>query len=182
MGEFSDFYIVTKMAKKAKKKTSKKKKKGGLPAKYAKMGFAKGWEEYKKTKAYKKKHAKATKPKATKKPKRKRAKTKAKRTKKPRTKARTKAKKRRKRARKGVTRAVGSLNAMASKGAYKLRAKKDLMASNWKGARGKMKSNYGALPFGPKTKASYRRGVDKAKYNPPNAKKWERNWKQGVRQ
>lgn len=178
MGEFSDFYIVSKMAKKAKKKTSKKKKKGGLPSKYAKMGFKKGWAEYKKTDAYQKKHASSTKKKATKKPRRKRAKTKARRTKKPRVKTT----RRKKRARKRVTRAVGSLNAMASKGAYKLRSKKDQMASNWKGARGRMKSNYGALPFGPKTKASYRRGVDKAKYNPPNAKKWERNWKQGVRQ
>jgi len=31
---------------------------GGLPAKYAKMGFKKGWKEYKKTRAYKAKQKK----------------------------------------------------------------------------------------------------------------------------
>jgi hypothetical protein len=36
----------------------KRKKGGGLPRKYAKMGFKKGWAAYKKTAAYKKKAAK----------------------------------------------------------------------------------------------------------------------------
>ena len=38
--------------------TKRKRAKGaGLPKKYAKMGFKKGWREYKKTPAYKKKKA-----------------------------------------------------------------------------------------------------------------------------
>ena len=43
-----------------KRKTTKKKSAGsrGLPKKYAKMGFKKGWREYKKTAAYKRKKAK----------------------------------------------------------------------------------------------------------------------------
>ena len=40
--------------KRAKPKRSAKRK-GGLPKKYAKMGFKKGWREYKKTPAYKRK-------------------------------------------------------------------------------------------------------------------------------
>jgi hypothetical protein len=39
-------------------KRVKRKKGGGLPRKYAKMGFKKGWAAYKKTAAYKKKAAK----------------------------------------------------------------------------------------------------------------------------
>ena len=34
---------------------------GGLPKKYAKMGFKKGWREYKKTATYKRKKAKSKK-------------------------------------------------------------------------------------------------------------------------
>lgn len=41
--------------RKPRKKTAKKKGGPGLPKKYAKMGFKKGWREYKKTAAYKRK-------------------------------------------------------------------------------------------------------------------------------
>jgi len=145
---------------------AKKKKKGGLPSKYAKMGFKKGWEEYKKVHPTK---TKKTKRKTTK---RKTAKQKP-------QKRKTKRKARKTRAK--VTRARYGLVAMAEKGARKLRAKASQMASNYKGAKSRMKTNYGALPFGPKTKAAYRRGVDAARYRSPNAKKWERNWKAGVK-
>lgn len=47
--------VVQSMPTKSK---SKRKKGGGLPRKYAKMGFKKGWAAYKKTAAYKKKAAK----------------------------------------------------------------------------------------------------------------------------
>jgi len=140
-----------------KKGKSKKKKKGGLPAKYAKMGFKDGWAAYKKTKGYKKK-SKVTK-----------------------TTRKTKSKTTKRRKRRPSVRVATGLNAMAQKGARKLRAKKDIMASNYKGAKGRMKSNYGRLPFGPRTKRAYNAGINAAKYTAPNATKWERNWKAGVR-
>lgn len=147
----------------AKTKTKgKKKKKGGLPAKYAKMGFKEGWKAYKATSAYKKKHRK-TKTKTKRK-----YKTKRKTTKRRKTKRRT-------------TRVATGLNAMAQKGARKLRAKKDIMKSNYNSSKGRMKSNYGRLPFGPRTKRAYNAGINAAKYTAPNATKWERNWKAGVR-
>ena len=47
--------VVQSMPTKSK---ARRKKGGGLPRKYAKMGFKKGWVAYKKTAAYKKKAAK----------------------------------------------------------------------------------------------------------------------------
>tara|TARA_Y100001951_G_scaffold102994_1_gene110854 strand:- start:479 stop:697 length:219 start_codon:yes stop_codon:yes gene_type:complete len=46
--------------KRAPKRAAKPKRKAGagLPKKYAKMGFKKGWREYKKTPAYKRKKKK----------------------------------------------------------------------------------------------------------------------------
>jgi hypothetical protein len=44
--------------RKPRKAAAKKKSGAGLPKKYAKMGFKKGWREYKKTAAYKRKKAK----------------------------------------------------------------------------------------------------------------------------
>jgi len=45
-------------AKRAKTSKPKRKAGAGLPKKYAKMGFKKGWREYKKTPAYKRKKKK----------------------------------------------------------------------------------------------------------------------------
>lgn len=151
---------------------AKKKKKTGLPSKYAKMGFKKGWREYKKTAAYKAQKKASTK-KATKKT-RKSTKRKTRKS----TKTRKTTKKRRTRR---VSTAGYGLTAMAARGASKLRAKGSQMKSNYNASKGRMMSNYGSLPFGPKTKAAYRAGVKRAKYRSPNAKKWERNWKAGVK-
>lgn len=46
---------VTEALTETKPKRKRRAKGAGLPAKYAKMGFKKGWREYKKTSAYKKK-------------------------------------------------------------------------------------------------------------------------------
>lgn len=75
---------------------------------------------------------------------------------------------------------MSSIDAMASKGASKLRRKADIMASNWRDAKSRMKTNYGALPFGPNTTSAYNAGVDAAEYRSPDVSKWERNWKAAV--
>jgi len=72
---------------------------------------------------------------------------------------------------------VRSLEEMAAKGQAKLRAKSGTMASSYNAAKGRMKTNYGAMPFGPTRKAAYGTGVDAGTYRAPDPDKWARNWK-----
>lgn len=72
---------------------------------------------------------------------------------------------------------VRSLEEMASKGQAKLRAKAATMAASYEAARGRMKTGYGAMPFGPTRKAAYAAGIDAGRYRAPDADKWARNWK-----
>lgn len=52
----TDFVVADTIVNTLSAPTKRKRSKGaGLPRKYAKMGFKKGWKEYKKTAAYKKK-------------------------------------------------------------------------------------------------------------------------------
>jgi len=69
---------------------------------------------------------------------------------------------------------------MAAKGRRKLEVVIPRMAANWDAAKSRMKTNYGALPFGPKTKAKFNEGIDAARYRAPDLEKWERNWAAGV--
>ena len=74
---------------------------------------------------------------------------------------------------------VRSLEEMASVGAAKMRRKAALMSSNWEGSKGRMKSNYGAMPFGPNTKAAYGAGVDAGRHR-VDVEKWAVNWRAGI--
>jgi len=71
---------------------------------------------------------------------------------------------------------VRSLAEMASKGAAKLRAKTGSMAASYNAAKGRMKTGYGAMPFGPTRKSNYNAGIDAGTYRTPDVAKWERNW------
>lgn len=71
---------------------------------------------------------------------------------------------------------VRSLAEMAAKGQRKLAAKAGTMASGYNAAKARMKTNYAALPFGPRTKANYAAGVDAGVYHAPDPAKWARNW------
>jgi hypothetical protein len=77
---------------------------------------------------------------------------------------------------KGEKRKMPSLAEMASKGARKLTAKTPTMSANYESAKGRMKTNFGAMPFGPNTKAAYNAGVDAGHYRTPDVGKWQRNW------
>ena len=69
-----------------------------------------------------------------------------------------------------------SLQEMASKGAAKLSARTATMASAYNAAKGRMVSNYNALPFGPSMKSKYAAGVQSATYRTPDVNKWQQNW------
>ncbi len=71
---------------------------------------------------------------------------------------------------------MASVSDMANRGASKLTAKTPTMKANYDQAKSRMKTNYGALPFGPNTKAAYNRGIDTATYRTPDVDKWKRNW------
>ncbi len=70
-----------------------------------------------------------------------------------------------------------TLAAMTAKGKRKLVAKVPTMKASYDAAKGRMKTNYGAMPFGPTRKTAYNAGVDAAVYIPPDPDKWARNWK-----
>jgi len=72
---------------------------------------------------------------------------------------------------------VRSLEEMASKGRSKLAAKAGTMASSYNAAKGRMKTGYGAMPFGPTRTSAYNTGVDRGEYRAPDPDKWARNWK-----
>ena len=69
---------------------------------------------------------------------------------------------------------------MEEKGKRKLTAKAPVMADNYNEAKTKAKTSYGALPFGPRTKASYNAGLDAGVYRTPDIDKWGRNWREAV--
>lgn len=70
---------------------------------------------------------------------------------------------------------------MVAKGKRKLTAKTAVMKDNYDAAKGRMKTSYGDLPFGPRTKAAYNAGVDAGIYRTPDVNKWARNFEAGVR-
>jgi len=74
-----------------------------------------------------------------------------------------------------------SIAEMVTKGKRKLTAKASVMKDNYDGAKGRMKTSYGTLPFGPRTKAAYNAGVDAGIYRIPDVEKWARNFEAGVR-
>lgn len=69
---------------------------------------------------------------------------------------------------------------MVAKGKKKLAAAAPTMKANYEDARPRMKTSYGALPFGPRTKAAYNAGVDAGTYRVPDVEKWARNWPAAV--
>ena len=75
---------------------------------------------------------------------------------------------------------MASISEMGGRGATKLTAKTPTMKANYDAAKARMKTNFGALPFGPLTKAAYNRGVDAAVYRTPDVAKWQRNWTTAV--
>jgi len=70
---------------------------------------------------------------------------------------------------------------MVAKGKRKFTAKAPVMKANYDAAKGRMKTSYGALPFGPRTKAAYDAGVDAGIYRTPDIEKWARNFEAGVK-
>jgi len=75
---------------------------------------------------------------------------------------------------------VRSLEEMAAKGARKLQAKAGVMASNYEASKPRAIASFGALPFGPNTKAAYAAGINAGRYRTPDVAKWTRNWKAAV--
>ena len=69
---------------------------------------------------------------------------------------------------------------MVAKGKRKFTAKAPVMKDNYDDAKPRMKTSYGALPFGPRTKAAYNAGVDAGVYRIPDIEKWGRNFAAGV--
>ena len=74
-----------------------------------------------------------------------------------------------------------SIPEMVAKGKRKFAAKAGVMKDNYDAAKGRMKTSYGALPFGPRTKSAYNAGVDAGVYRVPDIDKWARNFEAGVR-
>ena len=66
---------------------------------------------------------------------------------------------------------------MVAKGKRKLAAKTGTMKASYDAAKGRAKTNFAAMPFGPVRKAAYNAGIDAAVYTPPDPDKWARNWR-----
>ncbi len=75
---------------------------------------------------------------------------------------------------------MATLAEMVSKGQKKLTVKAPVMKANYDGAKSLAKTNYGELPFGPRTKAAYNAGIDAGEYRTPDISKWARNWQSAV--
>jgi len=73
-----------------------------------------------------------------------------------------------------------TLDEMIAKGKRKFEKKLPLMKENYDAAKSVMKTEYGKLPFGPKTKAAYNAGIDAAEYRVPDIDKWGRKYRAGV--
>jgi len=71
---------------------------------------------------------------------------------------------------------VRSLDEMVSVGTAKMTRKAAAMSSSWNAAKGRMKTGYGATPFGPTRKANYNSGVDAATHR-VDVEKWARNFR-----
>lgn len=69
-----------------------------------------------------------------------------------------------------------SLDEMVSAGTAKLTRKASAMSASWSAAKGRMKTGYGATPFGPTRKANYNAGVDAATHR-VDVEKWARNFR-----
>ncbi len=76
--------------------------------------------------------------------------------------------------------AAPTLQEMVSKGQAKLQRKAGAMKTNFDGAKPRAKTNYGAMPFGPQTKAAFNAGIDAAAYRAPDPAKWATNFQAGV--
>jgi hypothetical protein len=76
---------------------------------------------------------------------------------------------------------MATLADMVTKGKRKLTVKAPIMKDNYDAAKPLAKTNYGALPFGPKTKAAYNAGLDAGVYRTPDIDKWGRNWEFAVK-
>ena len=73
-----------------------------------------------------------------------------------------------------------TISEMVAKGKRKLTTKAPTMKANYDDAKPRMKTSYGALPFGPRTKGAYNAGVDARVYRVPDIEKWGRNWPAAV--
>lgn len=69
------------------------------------------------------------------------------------------------------------IDEMATQGSGKLSRKAASMTSSYNAAKSRMKTHYGATPFGPTRKNNYNSGVDAATYRAPDPSKWATNWK-----
>jgi len=69
-----------------------------------------------------------------------------------------------------------TLDEMVSVGQAKLSRKATNMSSSWNAAKGRMKTGYGAMPFGPTRKANYNSGVDAGTHR-VDAAKWATNYR-----
>jgi len=69
-----------------------------------------------------------------------------------------------------------TLDEMVAKGRRKLTAKAATMSSSWAAAKPRMKTGYGATPFGPTRKANYNASIDAATHR-IDIEKWATNWK-----
>jgi hypothetical protein len=69
-----------------------------------------------------------------------------------------------------------TLAEMVAKGQRKFAAKVPTMRANYDTAKPRAIQNYGALPFGPRTKQAYAAGIQGAVYTAPDPQKWARNW------
>jgi len=74
-----------------------------------------------------------------------------------------------------------SLSEMVAKGKRKFTVKAPAMKDNYDGAKSLAKTNYGDLPFGPRTKDAYNRGIDAGVYRVPDIDRWGRNWEAAVK-
>ena len=55
------------------------------------------------------------------------------------------------------------------------------MSASWAAAKARMKTGYGAMPFGPTRKSNYSSGVDAASHR-VDTDKWARNWAAKMRE
>jgi len=68
-----------------------------------------------------------------------------------------------------------SLEEMISTGQAKMTRKAAQMTSSYNAAKSRMKTGYGATPFGPTRKANYNSAIDAATHR-VDAEKWARNF------
>ena len=73
-----------------------------------------------------------------------------------------------------------TISEMVQKGRAALARKVPEMKANYDAAKPKMQASYDALPFGPRTKGAYRKGIADATYRTPDVEKWARNFQAGV--